>query len=581
MMRWLNEHRIPLLFVAILLFIQSFRLDLNSPWKRPIAGDAQGYYAYLPALFIYQDLQYGFVPAIQEKYYVPATAKSFVKTTPDGARVNKTFPGVALLYLPFFLAAHGISHAFGLPADGYAYTYQLWFLIGFWFYFFAGLVYFRKTLLLLEFKRWQTDLVLALLVFGTNLFFYSVYDQSVTHCYNFFLANLAVYHTLKLKASFTPKSLLLILTSLSLLVISRPTNILVLGMLLFFVPELQFRRQLFIHFKRLKNILKFLLLPAIILFIPLILWKLQTGSWLVYSYGEEGFDFRHPEWYNFLFSYTKGWLLYTPLMLLILVPGGYLLFKQSRPRFWIGLFLLTIAIYVFSSWWCWYYGAGMSQRVMIDFYLIPGFLLALILRDLGNTARTVFLSFALLLTGLNMAQAYQIARGILPFGSPTPEAYWDNFLVFKKRARVYPQKHWDLKASGTCSFDPNDKHIIKGSPDLIENTWLLTTEKDYSAVARVAPPEFSAGDKLIFTFEARADLPVTESRVVFAFGDGSSRVFMLNEYISSNWEIMEYLIEIPQPSATYLDVFLWNAGSGEHVYLRNLKWKLYHSDSYF
>ena len=127
MKKLLAEHRIAFLLLTILLLVQSFSADLNNPYRKPISGDAQAYYAYLPA-------------------YVAASSKSFLKDV-NGEKVNKTFPGVSLLYLPFFAAAHAISLVFGLPADGYAYTYQLLYLIGFWFYFLAGLIFFRKVLL--------------------------------------------------------------------------------------------------------------------------------------------------------------------------------------------------------------------------------------------------------------------------------------------------------------------------------------------------------------------------------------------------------------------------------------------------
>ena len=94
-----------------------FSKSFSNPYERPITGDAQAYYAYLPAIFIYQDLDYEFIDEINDKYYPESHQKSFLKEAGEG-KVNKTFPGVAILYLPFFLLAHALAILFGMEADG-------------------------------------------------------------------------------------------------------------------------------------------------------------------------------------------------------------------------------------------------------------------------------------------------------------------------------------------------------------------------------------------------------------------------------------------------------------------------------
>lgn len=584
MIRTLAEHRIAFALVCVLLLIQSFFLNLNDPWRKPINGDAQAYYAYLPAIFIYHDLEFAFVNDVQQKYYTEASAKSFLKKV-DGETVNKTFPGIALLYLPFFLLAHGFSLLFGLPADGYAYTYQLAYLTGFWFYFLLGLIFFKKVLLKLKFESRSVDLTLVLLVLSTNVFFFSVFDQSVTHIYNFFLVNLFIYLALQLKDRFNLLHAISCLSILSLILIIRPTGILVLGLLLFFIPEKSFYKALLKELFRLRNLFKSILIPLLILFIPLILWKLQTGRWIVYSYGEEGFDFLHPYLLSFLFSYTKGWFTYTPMLLPIFGIGFYLLFKKQRWQTILGLGFLLIAVYVFSSWWCWYYGAGQSQRAMIDFYLLPGFLLALIIQHVQKKIRTyaiLALAFSLL-ASFNIIQAYQIYRGILPFGSPTKEQYWDNFLVLQKRAQIYPQEHWTLIDEGTTSFNPSDHQILKGTPMHIGDEWILQTDvtKSYSAVIRIASQKLDRSSKIIFTFEAKAETSIEKTRVVFQLGPDHQYAFMLKDYCTGSWQKMQYLIEPNTDLYVPIDIYLWNADAPEKASLRNLSWQVFSTDQYF
>jgi hypothetical protein len=581
MKKLLAEHRIAFLLLTILLLVQSFSVDLNNPYRKPISGDAQAYYAYLPAIFIYHDLDYKFVPEIQQKYYVAASSKSFLKDV-NGEKVNKTFPGVAILYLPFFAAAHAISLVFGLPADGYAYTYQLCYLIGFWFYFLAGLIFFRKALLELNFAQRIADLSLIAITLATNIFFYSVYDQSVTHIYSFFLVNWSVYILLKLKKEFQLRNLALLISILALIGITRPTNILVIGVLFFFVHDFGFYKLVFNHLFRIKNIFKIIFPSVLILSIPFILWKLQTGNWIVYSYGEEGFDFSQPEILNFLFSYTKGWFIYTPIMLIILITGSVLILKQNRKQFFIGLAFFGIAIYIFSSWWCWYYGAGMSQRVMIDFYILPGFLFAVILQKISSK-KMLTVSFISLFAFFNIAQAYQISKGILPFGSPTKAQYWDNFLVFKKRAHVYPPEHWAFVSKNKISLNPADSMILKGNTMLVENDWCLQTSdsEEYSAVVRIPEQHYKKGNKLILTFDARAKSDIEQTRLVILFEGIEEQVFFLKDYISEDWQKMQYLIDIDADVTSPIELYLWNAGSKEQLDLKCLSWELYYSESYF
>ena len=83
----------------------------------------------------------------------------------------------------------------------------------------------------------------------------------------------------------------------------------------------------------------------------------------------------------------------------------------------------------------------------------------------------------------NFAQAYQIRHGILTGGSATQEQYWDNFLRFEKRARVYPHNHWELEAELSFDLQTNDPAIIKGVSCEIEGDRAIqvTEYENYSA----------------------------------------------------------------------------------------------------
>jgi hypothetical protein len=582
----LAEYRVPLLLLAVLLLFQAFHADLSNPYKKPIAGDAKGYYAYLPAVFIYQDLDYTFIPGVEKKYYVPALAKSFVKDI-NGEKVNKTFPGVTVLYLPFFLVAHGISLLFGLPADGYAYTYQLFHLVGFWFYFFCGMLCFRKVLIEMGFVKPLADLSLVICVLGTNIVFFTVYDASVTHIYNFFMVNAAVLLLLQLKQEMAVRKIVLLAALLALIGITRPTNFLVIFVLFFFVPDGAFYKQLFKVIFQAKNVSKILLPGLVVLSIPFIFWKLQTGRWVVYSYGEEGFNFARPELLNFLFSYTKGWFVYTPIAFFSLVLGLILLFKTDRKRAITGLLFFALSIYIFASWWCWYYGAGMGQRVMIDYTILLGFLVALLIAKAFDYKwiRRIALVVTALLISLNIVQAYQVGQGILPMGSPTKEQYWNNFLSLQKKARVYPQEHWELLEENKISLERGLYYGQAGwrIPGKIDGVIAVSDTNAFSPVAAFQTSPLKKGSKIVLSFEAKVETPVKETRLVVTVkGMSKTFAFFISDFaIPGKWVKMEFMVEPDDTAENQMEVYFWNAGSTEKAEFRNMHYKHYFTDEYF
>ncbi|MBP6392378.1 MAG: hypothetical protein KA352_15910, partial [Flavobacteriales bacterium] len=80
-------------------------------YRTVLQSDAKGYYAYLPAVFIYNDLQFGFFEQMDRgKYYNPDLLYEY-RILFNGVSVNKYYCGMALAHAPFFLAAHTITKA--------------------------------------------------------------------------------------------------------------------------------------------------------------------------------------------------------------------------------------------------------------------------------------------------------------------------------------------------------------------------------------------------------------------------------------------------------------------------------------
>src|SRR5947207_8981229 len=90
----------------------------------------------------------------------------------------------------------------------------------------------------------------------------------------------------------------------------------------------------------------------------LIYWKEVTGSW-IYKMGSK-WDFLNPHW-RVLFGWEKGWFIYTPVTILMVV-GLFMLKKAEYKRAVIVFFILNIWIII--AWHDWRFGGSYSCRAL-------------------------------------------------------------------------------------------------------------------------------------------------------------------------------------------------------------------------
>src|SRR5690606_12215379 len=150
---------------------------------------------------------------------------------------------------------------------------------------------------------------------------------------------------------------------------------------LFFIGYNIYNKETFFAKAKLLKVHFFNFLIAFFIFlIPIIpqlfFWKIYGGDWLVFTYGsDEKFFFNNPKIFDFLFSYRKGWFVYTPLMIFSIV-GLFFLKKKVKEMSLITPIFITFIIYILSSWWCWWYGGSFGMRAMIQYYAFLAFPLA-------------------------------------------------------------------------------------------------------------------------------------------------------------------------------------------------------------
>jgi hypothetical protein len=134
-----NPKYILVLIVSILIVVSS-NLNWNKDhWKGIIESDAKGYYAYLPAVFIYKDLNFEFFHKIEKEKYYDKNLFYDYRSGAYGKTINKYYCGTALLEMPFFLTAHGLSYLINYDMDGYSKLYQVFINLSGIFYAFLGL----------------------------------------------------------------------------------------------------------------------------------------------------------------------------------------------------------------------------------------------------------------------------------------------------------------------------------------------------------------------------------------------------------------------------------------------------------
>jgi len=228
-----------------------------------------------------------------------------------------------------------------------------------------------------------------------------------------------------------------------LIILVRPSNILIIVLFLlwdiFSFKDLVARLRFII-----KNIPKVILmvLMSFLIWIPQFLyWKYIVGTYLYFSYGDGvAFFWDDPQIFNILFSYRKGWLLYTPMMLLSII-GLIFLKKYNRKSIIPVSLTLIIYIYVLSCWCFWWFGGGFGSRGFIDIYGLLSIPLAAIVSFFFFNKRTIlkisFFVIFLLLIVHNLFETAQYRNGAIHFANMTKEAYWKTFGKLKPEGNFY------------------------------------------------------------------------------------------------------------------------------------------------
>jgi len=423
-----------LLCITICVFVTTNIHWGKNKWQNILEADAKGYYAYLPAVFIYHDLNFGFYDSVEKGPDADPHFVSEYRVQVDGGKtIDKYFCGTALAEAPFFLIAHAVSSISGANNNGFSQTYMLFITLAAIFYLWLGLWYTDKLLDLYRIRKGFRSICIIALLFGTNLFFYSVCEMGMSHIYSFAFMAMFCYFVKRSFMSAQGKHLFISLLLLGIIFLIRPANLMVLLALPFLAGDLYAILTGINTIK--KNVLWFsagIISCLLIMSIQMIIYKISTGHFWVDSYPGEDFHFNDPHFFSILFSYKKGLFLYTPLYLLAL-GGIYFFFKKRKFEFFTFIFFFVALTYVLSSWWNWWYGGSFSSRVYVEYLPLFAVLLAFMLQHASKKiAQRVFIPLIFVLIALCQFQTYQYRYYLIHWENMTQEKYWDVFLSMKK-----------------------------------------------------------------------------------------------------------------------------------------------------
>lgn len=421
---------------VITLFLVLVVMRIFSLTPNELSWDVFGYYLYLPATFIHHDPFLHDITWIHEliraRPVITGTLYQ-LSTAPDNSTPMYFFlMGTALCYLPFFLLGHGIAWITGAPMDGFSSPYQITLAVGCLLYALIGLFYLRKVLLRF-FSDGVTAATLAVIVLGTNYLHFATAKNLETAGFLFCWMTVLVWNTMRWHEDQRRRNLLMIAFSIAMITLIKPSEIVcgLIPLLWGVTGRATFLGKLRLIRKHWKDLGLAILLGLLVLGPQLLYWRLMTGHFIYDSYKNfgVGLDLSRPHILNVLFSFRKGWLIYTPVMLFAL--AGFIPFhRRSREAFWAVVVYCIVSFYILASWSEWWYGASYSIRPMITLYpvlAIPlGHAFAYIV-ERRTVARLLGIGMVVVLLLWNGFQLWQFRHWVLHPYLTTKAYYWAVF----------------------------------------------------------------------------------------------------------------------------------------------------------
>jgi hypothetical protein len=295
------------------------------------------------------------------------------------------------------------------------------------FFVISGMWVMRK-ILATYFSDLVTATTMIILVAGTNLFCLTTYEPDLVHPLFFLFYALILWCTINWQSTF--KWHLAIFLGL---IIALTVSIRLAEITCILIPAfwgIYNKNTFHDRWRLIKEHYRQSLVIAVIILLGIIwniLFPFTISNLLEANTSSQKnlFFFIAPYLPDVMFSFRKGWLIYTPVMIFSII-GFYFLARKNPFLFYTTFLFFIINLHMVASWSFWWGGESFGQRAMISSYpvlaLPLGYFMDWLLERKMYLKISLFLILGFLVS-LNFFQTWQYTRGIIDSSHMTRK-YW-------------------------------------------------------------------------------------------------------------------------------------------------------------
>jgi hypothetical protein len=348
---------------------------------------------------------------------------------------------------------------------------------------------------------------------------------------------------------------------------------------------------------------------ACVIVLPqLLYWRLYAGEYFVSVYNDPSsrMDWKHPDLINVLFSFRKGWLIYSPLIILSLA-GIATGLRKNRRWFLPTVVFIILNLYLIS---CFTSLISYGWRAFLQSYallLLPLAVFVQLLLSWNRWIKVPFFIIIIFFTYVNIVQAKQIIMGVTDGSRMTKSAF---FKVFGRWNAQKPVQEMRVKRTGhelDTLFTANGYNFLELMNFSFEDTRLqqklpvdsnyafngkysLKTDSTniYSPALKIRLDSLGFEDHFwvhahvrLFSFDSLAvedgNLVVTVNfnRQLVKYKAINCRI-LKTRFIPGNWNTVAFDYLSPEfiPQDAKLEIYFWNRGK-KPIWIDELRAFLY------
>ena len=362
------------LLVFMLLTASFFYFGTYRNWPYKVEGDGKYYYQYLVSGISDGDLDFSNNYTTPKYPWMVMEVDHYnlreIVDPSTGKPVNYWTVGPAILWLPFYLAATllgkcAILLGFQVDLNPFG-RYMQYATMSSAVFYALGALYLLYRVMRKFCAEGAAKTSLWLTLFMTPLFYYTIFEPSLSHVYDFFTFTVIIYLSLKFKPAQPAHFHLLFGAMCALHVLVRTQNIINVFIILLFLALGMIRSGEIRQLSMQKTVVCFTALLAGLAPIALINTYLY-GSPLTIPQGEGFLRWHDPQIIPLLFSARNGLFSHHPIVLVGIIGYLLLLYRRQDNRLLLTglLCLFFVQVYINSAVEDWWAGHSFGQRRLL------------------------------------------------------------------------------------------------------------------------------------------------------------------------------------------------------------------------